>query len=390
MIIRPYLPGETWIGVLGGGQLGRMLTLEARRMGYRVVTWTGDGDPGPATLADLVLDASFDCEEALSSFLSRANVATVEFENIPSTLLNEIAARIPLTPGPEAVTICQHREREKNFLSRHGFPCAWHQVVDGEASLAAALQALPAASGILKTAEFGYDGKGQLPVNRDGDAGQLWKDFGAARAVLEERIDLAAELSVIVVRNRLGEVRCYAPALNAHRHHILDWSLVPSGLPPELVAQAEEVAREVAAALDFQGVLAVEYFLSRDGRLLVNELAPRPHNSGHHTLDACESSQFEQQLRAVCNLPAGGTGTLCPVLMSNLLGDVWGPNGEEPNWLTLLETPGATLHLYGKAEPRPGRKMGHMTFLAPTPEEVIAQASRVREALGLPRVQVSV
>jgi 5-(carboxyamino)imidazole ribonucleotide synthase len=263
-------------------------------------------------------------------------------------------------------------------------------VVDGEASLAAALQALPAASGILKTAEFGYDGKGQLPVHRDGDAGQLWKQFGATRAVFEERIDLAAELSVIVVRNRLGEVRCYAPALNAHRHHILDWSLVPSGLPPELVAQAEEVAREVAAALDFQGVLAVEYFLSRDGRLLVNELAPRPHNSGHHTLDACESSQFEQQLRAVCNLPAGGTRTLCPVLMSNLLGDVWGPNGEEPNWLPLLETPGARLHLYGKAEPRSGRKMGHMTFLAPTLEEVIAQASRVREALGLPPVQVSV
>jgi 5-(carboxyamino)imidazole ribonucleotide synthase len=390
MKAQPCLPGQTWIGVLGGGQLGRMLTMEARRMGYRVITWTGGGDPGPAGLADLVLDASFDCGEARAAFLSRATVATVEFENIPARLLNDIAEQVPLTPGPDAVTICQHREREKSFLSRHGFPCAWHQVIDGADGLAAALKQLPSSRGILKTAEFGYDGKGQLQVTADGDPVQLWNDFGADRAVLEERIDLAAELSVIVVRNRLGEIRCYAPALNEHRHHILDWSLVPSGLPPELVVRAEELAREIASALEFHGVLAVEYFLARDGRLLVNELAPRPHNSGHHTLDACETSQFEQQLRAVCNLPAGGTGTVCPVLMSNLLGDVWPPDGAEPDWLPLLRTPGARLHLYGKAEARPGRKMGHMTFLAQTRNEVIAHATRVRQSLSLPPVQVSV
>lgn len=387
---RPSPPGSTWIGVLGGGQLGRMLTMEARRMGYRVITWTGDGDPGPASLADLVLDASFDCEEARSTFLRRANVATVEFENIPGTLLQEIASRMPLTPGPAAVMTCQHREREKAFLSRHGFPCAWHRVIDGCESLGQALAQMPSAHGILKTAEFGYDGKGQLPVTRPGDATRLWQDFGAARAVLEERIDLAAELSVIVVRNRLGEVCCYPPALNEHRNHILDWSLVPSGLPPQIISQAETLAREIASALDFHGVLAVEYFLAGDGRLLVNELAPRPHNSGHHTLDACETSQFEQQLRAVCDLPAGGTGTLCPVLMSNLLGDVWDASGGEPDWRPLLRTPGARLHLYGKAAPRAGRKMGHMTFLAAARKTAVARANRVRHSLSLPPIQDSV
>ena len=259
-------------------------------------------------------------------------------------------------------------------------------MVGDAASLATSLIALPGEQGILKTAEFGYDGKGQLPVSRTDNAASVWERFGSTRAVLEERIDLAAELSVLVVRNRRGETLCYEPAWNAHRHHILDWSLIPSGLPEPLVSQAQDLAREIANALDFQGVLAVEYFLSRDGRLLVNELAPRPHNSGHHTLDACETSQFEQQLRALCNLPAGGTRTLCPVVMSNLLGDLWGPNGEPPDWEPLLGTPGAHLHLYGKPEARPGRKMGHATFLAPTREEAMARASKCREHLGLPSI----
>jgi len=382
----PHLPGQTWIGVLGGGQLGRMLALEARRMGYRVITWTGGGDPGPAACADMVLKASFDCPDARTSFLKRADVATVEFENIPAQLLKEIAGRMPLTPGPEAITICQHREREKAFLTRHGFPCAWHAVVTSGESLSTALASMPSEKGILKTAEFGYDGKGQLPLDRTEAAGPIWAKFDAPRAVLEERIDLAAELSVIVVRNRLGEIHCYEPAWNAHRHHILDWSLVPCGLPPEICSQAIELAREIAISLDFHGVLAVEYFLARDGRLLVNEMAPRPHNSGHHTLDASETSQFEQQLRAMCNLPAGGTRTLCPVVKSNLLGDLWTADGTAPDWKPLLTTPGAKLHLYGKAEARPGRKMGHVTFLAPTRDEAIARASRYRIQVGLPAV----
>jgi 5-(carboxyamino)imidazole ribonucleotide synthase len=382
-----HLPGSTWIGVLGGGQLGRMLALEARRMGYQIIAWTGGGDAGPASMADRVLDAPFDCPDALAAFLDRATVATVEFENIPGDLLARIEARIPLTPSSSAVVICQHREREKAFLSQNGFPCVWHSLVSDAASLAQALAALPGEHGILKTAEFGYDGKGQLPVSRLDAAAPLWERFGSTRAVLEERIDLAAELSVLVVRNRRGQTLCYEPAWNAHRHHILDWSLIPSGLPDGLVNQAQAVAREIVNALDFQGVLAVEFFLSRDGRLLVNELAPRPHNSGHHTLDACETSQFEQQLRALCNLPAGGTRTLCPVVMVNLLGDLWGPNGESPDWEPILATPGAHLHLYGKPQARPGRKMGHATFLAPTRDEAIARANECRERLGLPAIR---
>jgi 5-(carboxyamino)imidazole ribonucleotide synthase len=355
-------------------------------MGYRVITWTGGGDAGPASVADLVLDAPFTCPESLAKFLERADVATVEFENIPADLLTRIEQDLVLTPSSAAIVVSQHREREKAFLRRHGFPCAWHEVISNEADLARALAALPGPHGILKTAEFGYDGKGQLTVHRDDSAAELWTRFGAERAVLEERIDLAGELSVLVVRNRLGETLCYDPAWNVHRHHILDWSLIPSGIPLDLETQAKDLAQDIAKTLDYCGVLAVEYFLSRDGRLLVNELAPRPHNSGHHTLDACETSQFEQQLRAMCNLPAGGTRTLCPVVMSNLLGDVWPNSGSTPDWASLCGTAGAKLHLYGKREARAGRKMGHATFLGSTTEEAIARANHGREVLGLPPV----
>jgi len=382
--MNPFLPGSTWIGVLGGGQLGRMLAWEARRLGYKVVAWTGVPEIGPADFADLVLADSFDSPDALARFVERADVATVEFENIPTAVLEQVASRIPLTPGPETVAVCQHREREKSFLRRQGFPCVWHEVVHDAASLRAALDRMPVRDGILKTAEFGYDGKGQLPVTRDADTPSLWSAFGAPRAVLEERIDLAAELSVLVVRDHAGSMRCYEPAWNTHRHHILDWSLAPSGFRPETVVAARELAFAIAEALDYRGVLAVECFLARDGRLLVNELAPRPHNSGHHTLDACETSQFEQQLRVMCGLPVGGTATLAPALMSNLLGDVWAPDGTAPDWRPIFATPGACLHLYGKDAARPGRKMGHVTFLAPTRAEAVERADRCRIALGLP------
>jgi 5-(carboxyamino)imidazole ribonucleotide synthase len=387
--MNPLFPGSTWIGILGGGQLGRMLAWEARRAGYRVITWTGVPETGPADAADLVLAEPFDSPEALERFLDRADVATVEFENIPAALLEQVAARRPLSPSPDSVAICQHREREKGFLSRHGFPCVWHEVVQDAATLRAALDRMPVRAGILKTAEFGYDGKGQVPVNRDADAAAVWAAFGSTRAVLEERIDLAAELSVLVVRDHAGAARAYEPAWNTHRHHILDWSLAPSGFRVETVDAARELALAIAETLDYRGVLAVECFLARDGRLLVNELAPRPHNSGHHTLDACETSQFEQQLRVMCGLPAGGTATLVPAVMSNLLGDIWSPDGTPPDWRPLFATPGACLHLYGKAAARPGRKMGHVTFLAPTRREAIDRADRCRVALGLPPVGLS-
>ena len=377
----PLPPGHT-IGVLGGGQLGRMLALEARRMGYRIISWTDSNSVGPAAVADHALTESFDSTQALEVFLGEAEVATVEFENIPKALLETIESKIRLAPSSEAVAICQHREREKAFLSKNGFPCPHHAIVDSPESLANALASLPNQEGILKTAEFGYDGKGQLRVHRDADAEAIWIAFDSPRAVLEERVDLAGELSVLVARSFDGTTACYDPAENFHRNHILDLSIIPARYPEELLAEARQLALGIAEALNYEGIMAIEFFLDQAGTLLVNELAPRPHNSGHHTLDACETSQFEQQLRVACGLPLGGTASLAPAVMWNLLGDVW-PDDREPDWTPILQTPGAKLHLYGKAEARPGRKMGHVTFTGRTLEVALANAKRCREAFGL-------
>ena len=223
-----FLPDTTWLGILGGGQLGRMICQEARSTGYRVVTWSGGGDAQPASVANLVLNEPFDCPQALETFLNRADVVTVEFETIPKDLLETVEKQLPMGPGPTPVIVCQHREREKAFLSEHSFPCAWYRVVDSAQSLADALQALPNGKGILKTAEFGYDGKGQLPVRSSDDAKSIWNDFEAPRAVLEECVDLAGELSVLVARGRDGETVCYDAAENIHRRHILDLSIAPA------------------------------------------------------------------------------------------------------------------------------------------------------------------
>ncbi len=372
----------TTIGVLGGGQLGRMLALEARRMGQRLVTWTGTPSVGPAAVANHVFAESFECEETFASFVSEVQAVSVEFENVPGNLLERLAERTRVAPGAKAVSICQHREREKGFLSQHGFPCAKHWVVASAEALATALQALPGEEGILKTAEFGYDGKGQRKVRRDEEAAAVWSAFDAPRAVLEECVDLAGELSVMVVRDRAGEVACYDPAENFHHRHILDLSLIPARYPKEILTQSQEIAKEVARALDYEGVMAVEFFLSREGQLLVNELAPRPHNSGHHGLDACQTSQFEQQFRVAAGWPIGGTELLAPAVMWNLLGDLWPSATESPDWSPILETPGAKLHLYGKDEARVGRKMGHVTFTAPTLEAALAQAHTCRQAFA--------
>ncbi len=375
-------PGST-VGVLGGGQLGRMLALEARRMGYRIVAWTGiDGEIGPAAVADEVIAKFFDDEGAFDAFVEAASVATVEFENVPRGLLERVAGRIPLRPSPEAVATCQHREREKTFLEKGGFSCASFRIVDSAESLRAGLEAL-GADCILKTAEFGYDGKGQRVTRLGEDAAAVWAEFGAPRAVLEEKIALAGEISVLVARDLAGNCRSYDPAENFHRHHILDLSLVPARQPRAILDEAREVAIGVAKALDYAGVIAVEFFIDGGGNLLVNEIAPRPHNSGHHTLDACHASQFEQQLRVACGLPLGDPGLLRPVVMWNLLGDLWPAPDKSPDWTPILETPGASLHLYGKAKARPGRKMGHATFLAPTLEEAVARVGVCREGFGL-------
>lgn len=376
-------PGST-IGVLGGGQLGRMLTIVARRMGYRVVSWVGGPDSGPAGLADVIIEDPFDSDQARTRFLEESDVATVEFENIPRNLLEQVADQIPLRPNATAITVCQHREREKTFLSENGFPCAPFSLVDSAESLGEALTRLPDNGGILKTAEFGYDGKGQLPVTREADPDATWSDFDAPRAVLEDRIDLAAELSVLVVRDVAGNIATYDPVENHHRDHILDISVVPARIPAPIQEQAREVAIGIAEALDYIGILAVEFFLSGEGALLVNEMAPRPHNSGHHTIDACTSSQFEQQLRAITGLPIGSTRLHSPTVMLNLLGDVWVDHDGSPPWAEVLAIPGASLHLYGKHEARRGRKMGHLTLTAESLDEVLAAHERARGLLRIP------
>lgn len=375
------------LGMLGGGQLGRMTAMAARRMGIPVVCWAGGPngpDGGPAGVANTLLESPFDCPEARAEFLSRASAATVEFENIPGDLLDRIEEEIPLRPGAEIVRICQNREREKRFLSEKGIPCAAFSIIDSAASLAEGLVDLPADEGILKTAEFGYDGKGQLQVRRDADPRDTWADFGAPRAVLEEKVNLACEVSVLVVRGADGEIAAYEPVENLHRNHILDLTLVPAGLPSETLDEASGIARDLAEALGYVGVLAVEFFVSQGGRVLVNELAPRPHNSGHHTLDSCYCSQFEQQVRAVCGLPLGSTERHSEAVMLNLLGDVWNADGTPPDWNLIHRVPGASLHLYEKAEARPGRKMGHATFVGGDRDVLLGRVGEVRQALGLP------
>lgn len=373
---------QTCVGVLGGGQLGRMLALEARRMGFRVIQWTGGDTSGAAKLADEAMTASFDCEDTLEKFISLCDVVTVEFENIPSALLEKVSARLPLMPGVRAVAICQNREMEKSFLAENGIPTAKFRIVDNARELESALLDIPG-DVILKTVESGYDGKGQMMVPDGADrpgAAEIWQAFDGGRAIVEQKIDLAAELSVMVVRSQSGDVVTYDPAENVHRNHILDTSTVPARMPDKLTKEAKSVATRVAEALDYVGVLGVEFFLDRSNTLLVNEMAPRPHNSGHHTLDACETSQFEQQLRAICGLPLGSTRMLKPAVMWNLLGDIWPSATTAPDWSPILSTPGAKLHIYGKSEARVGRKMGHVTFLADTIEEAMSRAQACMKA----------
>jgi 5-(carboxyamino)imidazole ribonucleotide synthase len=358
----PIHPPHCVVGVIGGGQLGRMLALAARRMGVRTCIWTGGLEAPAVEVADEVIDLPFDDPAALDQFQRAATVATVEFENIPRETLEAVAARIPLHPSPHAISICQNREREKEFLRDHQIPHAWFAVITSAADLAAAMREL-AGPGVLKTAAFGYDGKGQLKLYGTEDPAAVWADFAADRAVLEAWIPFEKELSVMAARGADGRTVTYDPAENRHRHHILDVSIVPARVSPAVALEAAAIARRIADALDYRGILGVEFFLNPDGSLLVNEIAPRPHNSGHHTLDACATSQFEQQLRAVLGLPPGSTRLLSPVVMLNLLGDFWPTETTPPDWHPLFQDGEAFLHLYGKRHARGRRKMGHANFL---------------------------
>jgi 5-(carboxyamino)imidazole ribonucleotide synthase len=335
------------VGVIGGGQLGRMLALAARRMGVRSVVWTGGLEAPAVEVADEVIDKPFDDPQALLDFCAKATVATVEFENIPIATMRGVAENIGLHPSPEAVGICQNREREKNFLRENGIPCTAFWVIETLDDLTNAMTALGGA-GVLKTADFGYDGKGQLRITGGENPADVWEKFGKQRAV---------------VRGKDGAVVTYDPAENRHRSHILDVSIVPARIAESVAEEARKIAEKVAVALDYRGIMGVEFFVNADGSLLVNEMAPRPHNSGHHTLDACATSQFEQQLRAVLGLPLGSTRLVSPCVMLNLLGDFWPGETEPPDWTPLLETPDAVLHLYGKRRAIGMRKMGHATLL---------------------------
>jgi 5-(carboxyamino)imidazole ribonucleotide synthase len=340
-------------------------------MGYRVHAFEPHPDSPAGQISDVEVNAAYADSEALKRFAGQVDVISFEFENIPLSAIQEVARLRPLRPRGEVLHICQNREREKAFLARQGFPHAAFAVVESPGSLRAALATIGTPS-ILKTADFGYDGKGQLRLDEPCNAEEVWRIFNAPRGVLEKWIPFEAELSVVAARDLFGRIAAFPPSENIHRRHILDLSIVPARFPASVREAAVRLASEIAESLGVVGLLAVEFFLTGDGRLLVNELAPRPHNSGHYTFDACVTSQFEQQLRAVCGLPLGSSALLTPVVMWNLLGDLWERGA--PDWKVVLREPRAKLHIYGKAEARPGRKMGHVTVLAETAEalEIVA------------------
>ncbi len=349
------------VGILGGGQLGRMFGIAARRMGYSVHAFEPTSDSPAGQISDVEINAPYDDYEALTHFAREVEVVTFEFENIPRAAIEAVHATRPVRPQANVLHVCQNREREKNFLCEHGFPLAPFAVVDSLDCLRAAIDhiGLPA---VLKIADFGYDGKGQVKITAAEDIPGVWERFGVFRAVLEKWIPFKGELSVVVARGLDGQTAPFSPSENIHTNHILDVSIVPARYSDAVLSRAKEIAEGIARDLDVVGLLAVEFFVTQDDELLVNELAPRPHNSGHYTFDACVTSQFEQQLRAVCGLPLGATDMLAPVVMWNLLGDLW-ENGE-PDWSVILAEPRAKLHLYGKSEARRGRKMGHVCVLA--------------------------
>ena len=371
------LPGAT-IGVLGGGQLGRMFAMAARRLGYRVHTLAPEDDTPTAQVADVAVNAPYDDLDAVRRFARGVDVVTFEFENVSAAAAAAAEACAVVRPSGHALQVTQHRVREKTFLADHGLPVTPFASVQSEAELQAALERIGCPS-VLKTSTLGYDGKGQMPIVAAGGATAAWDALGRRPAILEAFIDLDCEISVIGARGVAGEWSCFGPIENAHSRHILDVSVAPALVAPAVAADAVAATRSVMEALEFVGILCVEFFVARDGRLLINELAPRPHNSGHLTCDACRTSQFEQQVRAVCGLPLGSPELLQPAAMANLLGDLW--EHGEPDWAAALTIPDVKLHLYGKATPRPGRKMGHLTALAPTRDGAKALVLQARAAL---------
>ncbi len=363
---------------MGSGQLGRMLAIAARRMGYRVQTFSPDRHTPTGAVADVEVCASYEDRRAVEAFARQVDVITFEFENIPVESVQWAADFCAVRPSGRVLHVCQHRLREKEFLRRAGLPLAPFSRVGSEEELRAAVEqvGLPA---VLKTAAFGYDGKGQLKIQLGADLTAAWARFEGQGAVLEKWVTFSKEISVIVARGVDGRMATFPVCENEHHRHILDVTSVPATVEPEVAARAVALAEAVAEQLDLVGLLAVEMFLMSDGEILINELAPRPHNSGHFSLNACVTSQFEQQLRAVCGLPLGSTELVRPAAMANLLGDLWSEG--EPYWAAALRYPEVKLHLYGKDTPREGRKMGHLMAFGPSAREAAETVRAARRSL---------
>ncbi len=382
----PLLPGAATLGVLGGGQLGRMFVHAAQALGYRCVVLDPDAASPAGAVAQDHLKADYLDAAALEELARRCDAITTEFENVPARALEQLARSRVVAPGASAVAICQDRAREKAHFDASGVACAPYAVLRSSADLAAVPDAL--LPGILKTARLGYDGKGQRRVADRAQLAAAFDELGRVDCVLEQMLPLALELSVLVVRGAGGEVVTYPVQQNLHRDGILAVTEVPApDVDAALQAQARRSAAAIATGMGYVGVLCVEFFVLKDGRLVVNEMAPRPHNSGHYTMNACDLSQFEMQVRAMAGLPLREPRLHSPVVMLNLLGDLWfdGAGRERtPDWAGVLALPGAELHLYGKAQARAGRKMGHLNLIGATAEEARQQARRACAILGLP------
>jgi len=370
---------DSTLGVLGGGQLGRMFCMAAHSMGYRV--WVLDPDPNsPAgSIADRHLQADFTDHAVLEDIAEHCAAVTTEFENVPAETLEFLEARTQVRPGSHAVAIARDRILEKTFIREQGLATAPFFAIQASDDLYAACNGLNMPA-LLKTARLGYDGKGQFSVNSVDDAMKGFQHLAGTPCILEERVDLAQEFSVILARSIQGDVAVYPPGENVHVNGILDTTCVPAGITAKTATQAESMAIKLAEAMQYCGVLAIEFFLTRSGELLINEMAPRPHNSGHYTLDAALTSQFEQQVRTLCGLPPGSTELLSPVVMVNILGDLW--HDGAPCWDRLFMHADVKLHLYGKHHARPGRKMGHYNCLAKDPSRAANMAREVRAALS--------
>ncbi len=379
----PIAPGE-WLGLLGGGQLGRMFAMAAQSLGFRVAVLDPGADGPAAAVADRHIHADYLDAVGLARIAGLVRAATTEFENVPAAALEYLARQCRVAPSAASVAIAQDRISEKTFLSGHGVAVVPFAIIRSREDAAGADRRL--VPGIVKSARLGYDGKRQQRVADVAAVSAAFEALGRVPCVLEQFIDLACEVSVIVARRAPGEALTWPVAENLHRDGILDVSIVPARVAPELARRARGIALGIADALDYRGVLCVEMFVARDGAILVNEIAPRPHNSGHWTIDASTTSQFEQQVRVLADLPLGSTDAHSSAVMVNVLGDAWwkGEAAQAPDWTRVLSIGNAKLHLYGKAEARRGRKMGHITCVAPAQDAALAAAREVKRVLGIP------